>query len=65
MAIEAHISDIFTQDVKPRNNIIIFSDAKSVLEALGNEDLKNVTIRKLTRNTSNVITAHTIYITLQ
>ena len=67
-AIEAslhHISNIFTEKVKPRNNIVIFSDAKSVLEALGNEDLKDMTIRKLSRNISNVITAHTIDITLQ
>ena len=59
-AIEAslhHISNIFTQKVKSRNNVVIFSYAKSVLEALGNEDLKDMTIRKLSRNISHVITA--------
>ena len=32
--------NIFTQNVKQRNDIIIFSDTKSVLEALINEELK-------------------------
>ena len=50
-AIEAslhHASNIFKQKVKQSNNIVIFSDAKSVLEALRNEDIKDMTIRKLT-----------------
>ena len=60
-----HISNIFQQKVKQSNNIVIFSDAKSVLEALRNEDLKDMTIRKLTRTISNFIAAHTVDITLQ
>ena len=67
-AIEAslqHISNIFKQKVKQRNNIIIFSDAKSVLEALRNEDLNDMTIRRLSRTISDFIAAHTVDITLQ
>ena len=49
-----HISNIFTQMVN-----------RGTLETLGNEDLKDMTIRKMARNISNAITAHTINITLQ
>ena len=67
-AIEAslqHISNLFSQTVKQRNNIVIFSDAKSVLEALNNEDPNDKTIRKLSRTISNFIAAHSVNITLQ
>ena len=40
-----HLSDNFTHTEKHNN--IIFSDAKSVLEALENDDSKDKTIRKL------------------
>ena len=56
-AIEAslhHISNILKQKV-------IFSDAKSVLEALRNEDIKDMTIRKLTRTISDFIATHTVF----
>ena len=67
-AIEAslhHLSKIFDQQVKQSNNIDIFSDAKSVQEALRNEDLKEMTSMELTRMITNFIAAQTIHITLQ
>ena len=51
--------------VKQSTNIVIFSDAKSVLEALRNEDIKDMTIRKPTRTISDFIATHTVDITLQ
>ena len=67
-AIEAtlhRLSDIFTQKEKETDDIVIFSDAKSVLEALENENSKDQTIRKLSRTIGNVIADHNINITLQ
>ena len=67
-AIEAtlhRLSDIFTQKEKEIDDIVIFSDAKSVLEALENENSKDQTIRKLSRTIGNVIADHNINITLQ
>ena len=65
-AIEAtlhSLSDIFTQKEKETDDIAIFSDAKSVLEAFENENSKDQMIRKL--SLGNVIADHNINITLQ
>merc|ERR1711923_34201 len=67
-AIEAtlhRLSDILTRREKEKNDIVIFSDAKSVLEALENDDSKDKTIRKLSRTIGEVIADHSINITLQ
>ena len=50
---------------KEKNDIVIFSNSKSVFEALENDDLKDKTIRKLSRTIGEVIADHSINITLQ
>ena len=59
-AIEATLhcfSDIFTEMEKEKNNIVIFQDAKSVFEALENDDLKDMTIQKLSRTNQSLLIA--------
>ena len=60
-----HFTAYRTSSHREIDDIVIFSDAKSVLEALENENSKDQTIRKLSRTIGNVIADHNINITLQ
>ena len=44
-----HISQAFRQKTKPQTNVIIFSDAKSVSQALESGKLDNTSIKNLTK----------------
>ena len=59
------VSNVFTQNIKERSNIVFFSDAKSVLQALENDDSKDPVIRNLSWTLSDFIKTHDIDITLQ
>ena len=50
---------------KEKNNIVLFSDAKYVPEALENDDSKDKTNLKLSRTIGEVIARHGINTTLQ
>ena len=55
----------FEQQPTQKANIVIFSDAKSVLQALETRDDKSPLIRKLAKIISDVSVVHSIKITLQ
>ena len=59
------VSNIFNQNIKERKNIVFFSDAKSVLQALENDDSKDPVIRKLSWTISDFINTHEVDIYLQ
>ena len=68
IAIEAslhHLSNIFTLDVERQNNVVIFSDAKSVLQALEHGKSDNLTTKSLANTIDNFLSAHTVELTLQ
>ena len=60
-----HISQAFRQKTKPQTNVIIFSDAKSVLQALESGKLDNTSIKNLTKRLDSFITDHNVDTTLQ
>ena len=60
-----HISKTFSQKTKPENNTVIFSDAKSVLQALDSGKLDNTSIKNLTKSIDSFLTDHDVELTLQ
>ena len=60
-----NISKHFTEGTKAKKDIVVFSYAKSVLQALDRGKFDNVTIRELTKTIDCLITDHAIKITLQ
>ena len=60
-----HISKTFSTKTKPKNNAVIFSDAKSVLQALESGKLDNTSIKNLTKSIDSFITDHDMELTLQ
>ena len=60
-----NISKHFTEGTKAKKDIVVFSDAKSVLQALDSGKFNNVTIRELTKTIDCFITEHAIKLTLQ
>jgi len=60
-----HIIQAFRQKTKPQINVIIFSDPKSVLQALESGKLDNTSITNLTKRLDSFITDHIVDTTLQ
>ena len=59
------VSNLFELNTINITNIVILSDAKSVLQALDNETAKDPVIRNLALTISEMITTHGIQVTLQ
>ena len=59
------VSNLLKQNTINKTNIVILSDAKSVLQALANEIAKDPVIKKLTLTISEMIATHGIQVTLQ
>ena len=59
------ITDYFEEQPTQKKYLVIFSDAKSVLQALENNDDKDPLIRKLAQTISDVSAVHSMKITLQ
>ena len=60
-----YISTTFNQKTKPQNNIVIFSDAKSVLQALESGKIDNTSVKTLSKTIDGFITDHSVELTLQ
>ena len=60
-----NISKHFRDRTKTPNNIIIFSDAKSVLQSLESGKIDNTSVKSLTKTIDTFITDHSVDITLQ
>ena len=68
LAIEAslhHLLNTFTLNEEKRKNVVIFSDAKSVLQALDNGKLENKSVRSLAKTITHFINAGAVRLTLQ
>ena len=59
------VSNLFEQNSNTITNIVILSDAKSVLQALDNETTKDPVIKKLALTISEIIATHSIQVSLQ
>ena len=59
------VSNLFEQNSNTITNIVILSDAKSVLQALDNETTKDPVIKKLALTISEIIATHSIKVSLQ
>ena len=59
------INIYFNEPESTKTNIVIFSDALSVLQAVENENNKSLTIRKVTTTVGEIISAHGVEITFQ
>ena len=59
------VAALFENSSIPKTDLVIFSDAKSVLQAIENANEKDSVIRNLSQDISNIITAHNIKVTLQ
>ena len=67
-AIDASLQNIakhFKDKTKAKKDIVVFSDAKSVLQALESGKFDNSTIRELMKTTDCLITEHGVKLTLQ
>ena len=60
-----HVSNIFEEKPVVKSNIVIFTDALSVLQALENDTGKDKLILNLSQTIGNVISTHVVDITLQ
>ena len=59
------VASIFDQAPDTRTDLVVFSDAKSVLQALENLNDKDPVIRSLAETISSLITTHQVNVTLQ
>ena len=59
------VAALFENNSTPQTDLVIFSDAKSVLQAIDNANESDLVIRNLTQDISNIITAHNVKVTLQ
>ena len=59
------VTSIYEQSPETRTDLVVFSDAKSVLQALENLNDKDPVIRNLSDAISNLITTHQVKVTLQ
>ena len=59
------VSSIFEHSPEYKTNLVVFTDAKSVLQALDNSNDKDLVIRNLADSISNLITTHKVMVTLQ
>ena len=59
------VAALFENHSTPKTDLVIFSDAKSVLQAIDNTNEKDQVIRNLSQDISNIIVAHNINVTLQ
>ena len=60
-----YVAALFENNSTPQTDLVIFSDAKSVLQAIENANEKDLVIRNVSQNISNIITAYNINVTLQ
>ena len=59
------VSSIFEHSPEKKTNLVVFSDARSVLQALDICNDKDLVIRNLADSISNLITTHKVMVTLQ
>ncbi|GFS02839.1 ribonuclease H1 [Elysia marginata] len=67
-AIEAHVfqlTSVFSLYPEKTQNIVIFSDSKSVLEALQNENLQNSSLKSLFLKRDSLLKTYNVDLTLQ
>ena len=59
------IDELFTNNRKDRKNVVVFTDAKSVLQALEGQNSSDPEIRRLSKNINKLITTHAVEVFLQ